>query len=154
MSISETVSDKPKRGRPRITTNINAHGRTRRTVLNRHYAMRALGVLVAAAPDLHSWYNGQRATILSELGQVENPSTLVAWARYFQASGMTTRQAIATFRRVQGVQRPGSAEGLAKVIFGTLRDYLRCHPDLAGTDVADAFRVAQARWGKAKEAGV
>ena len=113
--ISETVSVKRKRGRPRavdfdqltgmdraawrLFTYDVAPTATRRTWRNYELGFWAYWVLLEAEdPDVSAWGAEARPTVLTELGRLGDPATIVACARRLAECRPTAREAVAWLR--------------------------------------------------------
>jgi len=122
LGISESLSKKRKRGRPRLLSTrdeLNLDrlfpGRSRRTLQNRRYAahaMEALGGGDAPDPGRYAWiWNGTKGvgpagkgtkwTILAELGRLRGPDVIRSAARLVCDERLTTAQATGLVRQVR-----------------------------------------------------
>src|ERR1051326_8532599 len=135
--------------------------RTHRTVQNKHYELRAFGVLGFTGetfPEEFRWLcdpekqkpgraycEGFRRSILAELGRIEDEETLRAAARRMCQLRPKAREAMVMIRRFRlGGAKPGDALELANAVIATINDYMRRRPGLSADDIRDAIRTVEA----------
>jgi len=164
--VSEPSS--PKRGRPPVLSpeEVAEHPELtkgafgRRTLLNRHYAGQAAGVLILVAEmrdDMSfTWLIDpsvpkMRETILTELGRMNDGAAMYRAARHICDHQLPTREAVAYIRRVRVGKIPLGAEGdvqaratpIAEKIITAINEY-RERYDLDWGDVRAALRYVDA----------
>jgi len=158
--VSATVSEKPRRGRPRryhpdkVAFVMNGTGLTARGAQNKIHMGHAVRVLEPASaqyPEL-SWLLNRadgtfRTTILSELGRARNDEAIIFLAREVTSEHLKSREAVAYIRRVrreleQRPVPPASARALAAAVVATVDDYHRRHPDMTPAHVRDGLHMA------------
>jgi hypothetical protein len=161
----ETVSEKPKRGRPTaFVPKADAVIRalwpeigTKRSVRNKEYMSLAVRVLKPddKCPERYAWFASEgknhRQAVLVEIGRIAS--------RYGDASAVvmadrlaaliaegklsTTREAAACLRRgrlsLSGTPSIASVEALEKLITTAIITYLGEHPDVTGALVQEAL---------------
>ena len=148
-AISETVSEKPKRGRPRryhaehvafVVKGLG--GVTVRGAQNKIHMGRAQRVLEPASvkyPELLWLLNRAdgtfRETIVAELGRVRPDEAMIILAREVSRAKVNSREAVAYIRRQRRELEerplpPASAAALARALFVAAENYRWCHPDL------------------------
>jgi len=142
----ENISEIPqRRGRPRIA--IPETAISRRTALNRHYAMRAFEVLgiaelVEDGDDTYLWLftrRGPKWTILTELGRIEDESAMQMFAVHICRDELSTQQAVATIRRGRVGRATPDADQLASAIMVTVNAYLERYPRTGAEMVSTAL---------------
>lgn len=173
--ISENISEKPKRGRPRMYPPMAGgmldDGRqyTSRHERNQHTAF-ALYMLLAdrANTDLAWLFEGhntprfRRLTILAELGRLALSEHSMAaiitntLATEFCTTKPTTAQALATIRQwrrqMSGKHQPtGSPKELAKQLIRVINDYIGMHPGIDHNLILDALRRTALNVARAQE---
>jgi len=160
--ISETVSEKPKRGRPpafpdsahALAAKMKPDVRTRRGQQNLVYAMiglnfvRARGAQFAWLFDEAAAQSGDNPrmkwTILSELGRVADEELREALATLLCEQKPTTREAITWIRRARKAHcGKSSAIALADAILRIIDDYQTTHPDTTPQQVFAALEDAR-----------
>ncbi len=110
MTILETFPK--RRGRPRVTRQSFdetmpgvIRGKSRRTLVNTFYLVRAMRALAATdCPHLKDIDHNRRLHLMYELGRVESDSQIVALAKHIENTWPTTEDGIALIRafRLQG----------------------------------------------------
>jgi hypothetical protein len=169
-AISETNSEKPKRGRPRLLppelADVYANGRKDihpRSIQNRHYELRAFELLFMAGNEAdretaqeryrwlcnvdeqHSRHKAMRSAVLAELGRFDDPAAIRAYAAQLCALKPKAREAVLMLRqRRTGGTRPGSANQLTGEIIEAVTRYRQRHPDSTYELVRDALDNARA----------
>jgi hypothetical protein len=173
---SETVSKKPRRGRPPLFEPEHDAATlpiwsdkitTKRSLRNKQYAVRGLQAISPDGGDKpnlrHNWFAGDgknyRQAILMELGRIA--------ARYGDAAAMTmadkvvdgvaagdfttTREATAWLRRARLTtsEKPAqaSADALERLVITTIKNYLADHPDATVRLVEEALCGAAKAFG-------
>lgn len=144
-TISESDSEKPKRGRPRITSAMDdaffRHffpGCGRRTATNHchmHRAMRLLGRNSEATwlYDAERTVAGEvklRFTILAELGRIDDDDLLLEVAAELCRLKPKARDAIAMIRRLRGAQcepKYSHTVALTYALLTTIEEYITRH---------------------------
>lgn len=176
--ISENISEKPKRGRPTVMGPMETRGLKSiyqagpRTLLNRHYMLRAMAALelgrdmVADNPyrylfdiDVSNGLGKMRQTILTELGRVEDDHLMRKLADVICEGRMPTQKAIAFIRSVRfdGYAAPTARDGsehatiLANRIIETINLYARRY-GIDDEDATAALSVAYAQIEKKRRA--
>jgi hypothetical protein len=147
---------KRKRGRPRIYSDtdralrkfVAGDGKTgpmsRRTEENAYFRIRAQGVLTADPEKRFAWLASQeekryQATILGELGRIDNDEDLLAVALRICEEKPTTTDAVAWIRSLRLGRYPqGTSPELLELLRTTLNRYLQTHD---GVDLSDARYV-------------
>lgn len=165
--ISENISEKPRRGRPRLLSKeleqiaIFKDGPycSPRTHQNGHYEIRALRVLDITGdqlPEEYRWLmdpdkqregrserQGYRKTILAELGRIDDDECLQAVAKRICELKPKTRDAILMIRRWRvGGSKPADVRQLANEVIRTINDYLQRHPSTTHQQVLTALTEA------------
>jgi hypothetical protein len=155
-AISETVSQKPKRGRPRnewLASNVaiaRGHGclyeiHTTRHAQNIAYRQEAIHVL-SNHPERHKWTwiidpeacqrgdkEAWQPTILMELGRIDDPGQMIEVARQLceLQPRPTVRKAVAMIRRWRlGTQPEADSHQLSVSIANTVQRYIDEHRDV------------------------
>jgi hypothetical protein len=174
--IKEKISEKQKRrGRPRVMaemralhelTDVGTEYRSERQRINRAYAHDAIGRLGRGRDPAYFWLvnyveedrrphsafpKREQWTILAELGRIANDEAMRAVARDICARKPTTKDAVATIRRVRlGRQPPGGVDDLTDRLISFVCGYADSH---AGVDLAmilealdQAAQVVEAHW--------
>jgi hypothetical protein len=162
---SESVSEKPRRGRPCVIpeetrAQYAAMGlfddiTTERSRHNVYYRQRACLVLqitdpVASAPfrwlaDIEAMRRARnkrwRATILTELGRINDEDQLRAIALAVCERKPRAREAITLIRKLRRrATGNGTADGLRRELIRQANDYLARHPGMPWSAVAKAAR--------------
>lgn len=115
----EKVSEKRKRGRPRVvepsmatlTRQLEGSWLSDRTVTNRHYFEIAYHVVQAAIKDGETeldWLirgDSPRLTLLTELGRLEHPGDILVCARLICQAKPTTERGVVFLRRTRLPER-------------------------------------------------
>ena len=169
-SISENVSEKRRRGRPRRFaegyekgmegTGLYGSGKTRRSRVNALYRQEAAWALLEAVGQdgngfgEFSWLCNEgtgeplkeHKTILSELGRIEDSELLVEMARELCRLKPKTKDAVAMIRRVRsGEHKAGDALQLANEIIEALNGYMVRYPATLTADVLSALATVEAQ---------
>ena len=153
--FSANASETPRRGRPRLTTDLWDHvmptylgatGKSRRTLTNRYHAERAAAIILRVMPESTEWVNTGPWTILSELGRIDDDALLVDMARVIIDGRFTARKAMASCRRAREAERKRPDPlTLANEIIGTINAYFDRYPNTTDEDVLSALRTAAAQ---------
>jgi hypothetical protein len=157
--ISETISEKATRGRPRryhpdtvafVVESLG--GLTPRAAQNKIHLARAAGVLEPAStehPELRWLLDRQqgtfRATIVAELGRVRGDDAMIFLAREVSRAKVSSRAAVAYIRRERRrlEDRPlpaASSKALALALLTAADEYRWRHPDLTHGQVREALK--------------
>lgn len=145
----ETVSEKPRRGRPSVFSReeydlvscYSPEVRTRRGRQNRLYMHRAMGALGDGEDDRFHWLHPPREAvmkrgarlrkrILSELGRIDDDDDLREMALVICEQKPTAKKAVAWIRRFRGASKK-SAPGLdlTRRLIHCINDYCETHPE-------------------------
>jgi hypothetical protein len=165
---SETVSEKPRRGRrPGYVGACKAElfatwteVRTVRSLHNKIQAASAYAAMadVPGARERWQWILGSdnrvigKNAVLTELGRLDNPETIFAFADRIcelaqQEPRMTAKDAAGRIRRIRmehagrKPKRP-SVYHLSEALLTTVDNYRAVHPDMSLADVLDAISTA------------
>jgi hypothetical protein len=161
--ISENLSEKPKRGRPRILSQeleneCRKYGMyqadTRRSNLNEYFYMKAFAALWNYNPDgeevakeefaylIHPVTEKMKTVILTELGRLDDPDRIRRNARIICSNKMSTRKAAIKLRQLRAKPSQGSLAGLSREVIALVNDYLLRHPNFTREEALDALRDA------------
>jgi hypothetical protein len=147
-SISENVSEK-KRGRGRPAKFAHEcyepleqfSAQTQRGKQNFIYASLAVGFLTQNEERFAYLLKPVfRATILAELGRINNPNVMASAADEICRARLKTFKAVALCRRMRGASKPSPA-GLAAEIRRAIQKYRDRHPNVSEADVTAALRI-------------
>lgn len=168
-TISENISEKPKRGRPRLISDamskwyrsqVSPGTHTDRTAQNAYFGMAALGRLMGEkisegkyelSPGRDDWpYKWlcdetvkpvvYRRTVLTELGRIDDDDELREVAAYLCEHKPSTREAIGIIRRYRHGVKPADCTALTNAFIHTMNDYIKGHPDITRQCIAMALR--------------
>lgn len=153
----ETVSKKPKRGRPRLIPAdaqaalqmVAGEAKSERSRQNCFYALRAIQVLGEdprfkwLADRARAHENAWRPTILAELGRIWDEETLRDAAAMICAHKPSTRQAAAFIRRVRGVRRQPASGTLLKRLLDTVGRFVDEYPETSWHDVQESIAALE-----------
>jgi hypothetical protein len=174
--ILENISEKPKRGRPRVISGAMASilddgvGYTERHQQNHYYA----AVFYMSVPkeritgDLAWLFEGhdkprwKRSSILSALGRLAvsghplAPEIVVTLSEEFCKDKPTTAQALGTIRQwrrqMSGEHQPtGNPKELANQLIRVINDYIGMHPGINHNLILEALHRATRNVGRARE---
>ena len=159
-AITEKFSEKPKRGRPRVLNDefvriMRGFGgfesRVRRSNINEYFGMHAFGALWNHNPDgmdagkaafaylIHPVTEKMKATVMTELGRLEDPDTIRENARYICAQRMPVREAVVRLRRLRTKPKAGSVWALCNELIAVVNDYRLRHPEFTMDQILDAI---------------
>lgn len=167
--ISENISEKKKRGRPRLIhrtlgeyyrSQVSPGTHTDRTAQNAYLGMAALGRLMGAkisesqyelSPGRDDWpYKWlcdetvkpvvYRRTILTELGRIDDDDELREVAAYLCEHKPSTREAIGIIRRYRHGVKPADCTALTNTFIRTMNDYIGGHPDVTRQQILMAMQ--------------
>jgi hypothetical protein len=159
-AASEIGPGRPRKWSARYLSalaDINSRkARSARQQQNIAFAHKALCVLIDDSPDLppdgpYAWIacdqpRVQKTSVLAELGRLDDPEDIRAWARTVCEQKMTAKHAAALIRKTRlGVTNNGSAKGLYRLLARAVGDYLACHPEITLEQVCvvlDRLKVA------------
>jgi hypothetical protein len=162
--ITENFSEKPKRGRPRVLDDEYVRimrgigcfeSRVRRSNINEHFRMHAVGALLNHNPDgmdagkaefaylIHPATEKMKATILTELGRLKDPDTIRACARVVCDQKMHTRKAVVRLRSVRAKPKTGYVLDLCDELIAVVNDFLLRHPEFTFDQALDAIEQAR-----------
>jgi len=144
--ITESVTDKSKRGRPKKYDKIALAGiaflSSAKSVRGKQNALNAYKVEKFLSQDKNRFaYVLTKKTILAEIGRFNHPSMMVSVASEICTTRMKTAKAIGLCRRMRGKGSP-DAKSLAKKIRRAIQDYRDRHPNLSEADLSTALRMA------------
>lgn len=161
-AISEKFSEKPKRGRPRVLDDeyvaimrrLGGMASTvRRSNINEYFRMHAIGALWNHNPDgmdagraefaylIHPVTEKMKATIMTELGRLEDPDVIRENARYICAQRMRVREAVVRLRRLRAKPKAGSAWALCEELLAVVNDYRLRYPEFTIDQTLDAIET-------------
>jgi hypothetical protein len=158
-TISETVSKKPARGRPRkFSLESVRHWKSAFPEINTERGLQDL-IYVARAQKLlrnnpaYKWIVdpipatlGQRKafkkTILSALGRIDDDDGLREAAKAICEVKPTTKRAVMMIRHWRGKESPGDAISLTNIIINVVGDYTDRHPETALQQIRGALANA------------
>lgn len=146
--ISENVSEKPKRGRPRtishkeveenaIALGIASH--SERDKIEAYYRTVAMTAILNDSREYPWLYDKKapegkeawRRTILSHLGRLSDFDEIRQAAAFINGNQLSTKDAIRTLRKYRGVtNRVPSRNDLEVRLLKVLGDYWKCFPEL------------------------
>ena len=151
-AFSETVSEKPKRGRPSKFTKEERDwmrklwfDRGPRSLNDHHYGARA-GALLMHDPRFRWLCDPEegrlRGTILAQLGRIEDDEDLREAALALCEHRPTTRVAVAALRRWRlGQSDTPDSDRLADELLRAIRDYVDRFPDTSSSQVLEALSL-------------
>jgi len=159
-ALTETVSEKRRRGRPRLLTprergslrNLFPDNTTERSLQDIDYRLRAIGLLKEQAE--FAWlYDPQRVRagekrcwkplILTELGRIADDEELLTAAREVCRLKPKAHDAARIVRRFRIGREPAASTGkLASAIIKAVNAYNHSHDGLTWEMLDDAFTVA------------
>jgi hypothetical protein len=147
----ETVSEKPRRGRPKIYSDdaIQRYkalwsdritsGRGLQNIARMQHAIR---VLTVSGLDFHWLYNPRtvKQAILYDLGRLSTDAEITDWAAFLCERKPTGKAAVAMLRnyRLGGSSKQG-AIGLGAIIATTIDDFVRRYPNTTRQQVLTAL---------------
>lgn len=153
-TISETVSEKPKRGRPKLYSDevIRVHGeiwhetKTRRGLQNKSRQVRAMRALKEVSPEYAEfrWLidpAGQvKQAIMYELGRLSDDADIVEWAKLLCDHKPKGKEAIAMIRRWRlGESSKEGALALGGILTRAIDDFCRRYPDTTAQQILAAL---------------
>jgi hypothetical protein len=155
--ISEAASEKRKRGRPaafdpdgmRMFRRLYPEIKTKRGLQDKVCQVRAIRLLGKGADPSFFWLfcpktNTVRASILAELGRIEDDEALRVFATQVCESKPKTKDASAIIRRWRLGREPrAEANDLKEAIIATVCDYLKRHPSTVKGHVLNSLWAAR-----------
>jgi hypothetical protein len=144
----ENISQKPARGRPRkqpdfmwdLATKSEGRHTSHRHRANFLYGVRTVDLLRLDNPCFAWLMDNHHATLINELGRIDDDHDLIAMARYLCEHKPPVRVAVALIRAYRLETLPtGTLQGLLDALQQTLDTYLITHTTLPPWSVEQAL---------------